>query len=84
MILAAMNAARHSMGVAVLDVKMYAVGGYDGVDTLSSLECFDPLMGQWSMILAAMNTARHSRGVAVLEWKMYAVGGYDGDLAHMY
>ena len=66
------------MGVAVLDGKMYAVGGNGGTYCLSSVDCFDPSTGQWSMMPAAMNMARSDMGVAVLDGKMYAVGGHDG------
>ena len=57
-----------SMGrsVAMVDGKLYAVGGFDGTNRLSSVECFDPSTGQWSGV-AAMSTARSYFGAAVVE-----------------
>ena len=73
-----MNTARYTHGVAVVDGKMYAVGGLDSTNTnLSSVESFDPSTGQWSA-MAAMSTARCLHGVAVVNGKLYVVGGKDG------
>ena len=58
--------------------KIFAVGGKsDPNTTLSSVECLDPLTGEWSVV-APMSTARYYHGVAVVDDKMYAVGGEDG------
>ena len=46
--------------------KIFAVGGFDGTNRLSSVECFDPSTGQWSGV-AAMSTARSYFGAAVVE-----------------
>jgi kelch-like protein 17 (actinfilin)/kelch-like protein 20 len=63
--------------VAVVDGKIYAVGGYDDTETtVSSVECLDPSTEQWSP-MAPMGTARYNHGVAVVDGKLYAVGGYD-------
>jgi N-acetylneuraminic acid mutarotase len=53
--------------VAVVDGKLYVVGGMDDTRTaLSSVECFDPSTGQWSMMAWEMSTARaYLRGVAM-------------------
>ena len=37
------------MRVAVLGGMMHAVAGYDGTVKLSSMVCFDPSTGQWSI-----------------------------------
>ena len=70
------------------DPKLYVVGGTTpgnantnpdpGDDVLKSVECFDPLTGNWSSGVA-MKTARAFHGVAVVDDNMYAVGGEDGD-----
>jgi hypothetical protein len=58
--------------------KIFAVGGADSTDTaLSSVECLDPLTGEWS-VLAPMSTVRYAHGVAVVDGKIFAVGGKDG------
>jgi len=37
-----MQTLRSRVGVAVVDKKLYAFGGYDGSARLSTVECFDP------------------------------------------
>ena len=32
-----------ALGAAALDGKLYVCGGYDGVSSLSSVECYDPV-----------------------------------------
>ena len=57
-----MNTMRFTHGVAVVDGKLYAVGGY----TVSSVECFDPSTGVWSVV-APMSTTRRDLAVVALE-----------------
>ena len=64
---------RASCGAAVLDGKLYAVGGYDE-GALSSVERYDPAANAWESI-ARMPTARQNPGVGVLDGKLYVVGG---------
>ena len=74
---------RDDLAVAVLDGKLYAVGGFnDGDGWLSSVEQYDPATNAWEAV-APMATARSRHAVAVLDGKLYAVGGYneDGDLS---
>ena len=68
-----MAEARSVHGVAVLDGKLYAVGGYDG-GRLSSVERYDPGTDAWEAV-APLTLARFGAGVAALEGKLYAVGG---------
>ena len=56
---------RGTLGVAYLNKKMYAVGGYDGMCGLNSAECYDPATKCWNMI-SNMSIRRSSLGVAVL------------------
>ena len=44
--------------------KLYAVGGYDGVANLSTVEVFDPRTGQWSF---ATSMCAHEGGVGLGE-----------------
>ena len=69
-----MATARAAPTVAVLDGKLYAVGGYNG-GILSSVERYDPTANMWEEV-APMAAARQAHGVAVLDGKLYAVGGY--------
>ena len=51
-----MAAARVTVGVVVLDGKLYAVGGQDA-GQLSSVERYDPATNAWQVV-APMATAR--------------------------
>ena len=70
-----MAAGRAIVGVAVLDGKLYAVGGYNN-GVLSSVERYDPALDVWEVV-APMAEARYKLAVAVLDGKLYAVGGYN-------
>nr|7ON6_A Chain A, SAKe6AE [synthetic construct] len=80
-LVAPMKTRRSGVGVAVLDGRIYAVGGYDGSPDghthLNSVEAYDPETDTWSLV-APMKTRRSGVGVAVLDGRIYAVGGYDG------
>ncbi|NXF19557.1 KLHL4 protein, partial [Rhodinocichla rosea] len=72
-----MNGRRLQFGVAVIDNKLYIVGGRDGLKTSNIVECFNPVTKAWT-VMPPMSTHRHGLGVAMLEGPMYAVGGHDG------
>lgn len=72
-----MSGRRLQFGVAVIEDKLYIVGGRDGLKTLNTVECFDPKKKSWNL-MPPMSTHRHGLGVGVLEGPMYAVGGHDG------
>uniref|UniRef100_H2YHH8 BTB domain-containing protein n=1 Tax=Ciona savignyi TaxID=51511 RepID=H2YHH8_CIOSA len=72
-----MTGRRLQFGVAVLDNKLFVVGGRDGLKTLNSVECFNSKTKSWS-VMPPVATHRHGLGVAVLCGPMYAVGGHDG------
>jgi len=78
---APMATARRFHAVAVLDGKLYAVGGVGlavgSIALLTSVERYDPALDAWEAV-APMATARDAVGVAVLDGKLYAVGGYGG------
>ena len=74
---ASLNVARSRPGVAALNGKLYAVGGYNGSEHLSSVECYDPSLDQWQLI-EAMATPRNSPAVAVQGERLYVAGGHDG------
>lgn len=46
----AMSMLRSRLGVAVLRGKLYAFGGYNGSERLSTVEVFDPLKKEWSSV----------------------------------
>lgn len=76
---AGMSTRRSSVGVAVLDGKLYAVGGYDGASRqcLHTVERYDPAADAWEPA-ADMGARRSGAGVGVAGGALYAVGGHDG------
>jgi N-acetylneuraminic acid mutarotase len=76
---APMPTARAQLGVAVVNGKIYAIGGSAndpevGPIVLNFTEEYDPLTDTWAT-KAPMPTARHSFGIAVFENKIYCIGG---------
>ncbi|KAL3984938.1 Kelch motif family protein [Acanthocheilonema viteae] len=71
-----MNIRRRHVGVVSAQGKLYAIGGHDGTNHLSSAECFDPATNMWHTV-ASMDTRRRGIAVGALEGAIYAVGGLD-------
>jgi len=72
---ASMAEKRSCHGVAVLNDKLYAVGGFGNWHGgLASVEEYDPETNQWTS-MPEMITKRWTPGVAALGGKIYAVGG---------
>lgn len=66
---------RYYPGVAVMNEKIYVIGGLDNRwYPLRHCERFDPVKNSWETI-ARMRSPRWSLGVAVLKNKLYAIGG---------
>ena len=60
-----------------MDGKLYVCGGYDGVTSLRSVECYDASCNQWTLV-AAMTRQRSAAGVALFDGQLYSLGGHDG------
>jgi N-acetylneuraminic acid mutarotase len=75
-VLAEMQTARSGFGVAVVDGKIYAIGGYNG-SYLAVNEMYDPVADAW-LTKAPMSTPRADFGVAVVQSKIYVFGGITG------
>lgn len=60
-ICATMTGRRLQFGVAVLDSKLFIVGGRDGLKTLNSVECFNNKTNSWTS-LPPVATHRHGLG----------------------
>nr|XP_024218264.1 kelch-like ECH-associated protein 1 isoform X2 [Halyomorpha halys] len=73
---APMNNRRLGVGVAVVNRLLYAIGGYDGKQRLSTVERYNPDENSWTFV-AEMSTPRSGAGVASLKQFIYVVGGYD-------
>lgn len=56
-----MNGRRLQFGVAVIDDKLFVIGGRDGLKTLNSVECYNPKTKTWT-VLPPMSTHRHGLG----------------------
>ncbi|KAI9579963.1 kelch-like protein 18 [Glossina fuscipes] len=72
-----MSMMRSRVGVAVMDGKLYAFGGFNGSERLSTVEVYDPRKNIWTQG-SAMNCKRSAVGVAALNDCIYVCGGYDG------
>jgi len=70
-----MPTARAGIGVAVVDGKIYAIGG--SYDSLGETEEYDPATNTWTK-KTSMPTPRMWVGIAVVENKIYAIGGDSG------
>jgi len=75
--MAEMPTARAGLGVAVVDGKMYAIGGSDG-RYLTANEMYDPSKDTWAT-KKSMPTKRGYFGIAVHQNKVYVIGGETGD-----
>jgi Kelch motif len=76
--IAPMPTARGAAGAAVLDGKLYVVGGVVDGNRQRTLEAYDLRTGRWSR-LAPMRVGRDHLGVAVLGGRIYALGGRQAD-----
>ncbi|MDE2292874.1 MAG: hypothetical protein KGL53_12395, partial [Elusimicrobia bacterium] len=74
---AAMPSADEDAGIAVVDGKLFVVGGVSGSSRLSSAELYDPAADAWTSE-AAMPTARGNLRAVALAGKVYALGGANG------
>jgi kelch-like protein 18 len=65
------------VGAAALNDCLYVCGGYDGVTSLNTVECYQPDKDEWSVV-ARMIKHRSAGGVVAFEGFIYALGGHDG------
>ncbi len=74
---ASMAIARAEYEVAVIDGKVYAIGGCNSSSSfLNSIEEYNPSTNKW-IAKATMPTARRYHQVAVVGGKIYVIGGYN-------
>jgi N-acetylneuraminic acid mutarotase len=76
--IAPMPTARGEGGVAVVDGRIYVIGGRGGGATLDTVESYDPRTDSWSEH-ASMPTRRNHLAVAVDRGLIYALGGRQED-----
>lgn len=66
-----------AVGAAALNDRLYVCGGYDGVSSLNTVECYHPDSDTWTTI-PPMQKHRSAGGVIGFEGFVYALGGHDG------
>lgn len=89
-----MNVARGYLGVAVVQGKIYAIGGDAGPltgnamnaigmtqQTTNTTEEYDPSLDKW-IIKSPMPTARARLGTVVYQNKIYCIGGYSATVTY--
>jgi hypothetical protein len=64
---------RH-VGVICAGPQIYAIGGHDGTEHLSSVECLDVRDESWREV-APLNVRRRGMAVGALGRAIYAIGG---------
>jgi hypothetical protein len=75
--MAPMSTARDELTAAVVDGKLYAMGGNDADgESLSFVERYDPAKNAWEAV-APTSTARYDLAAAVVDGKLYVMGGAD-------
>jgi len=75
--LSPMQYARSGLGIAALNGKIIAAGGYNREECLRTVECYDPVEDHWTFI-APMRTPRARFQMAVLMGQLYVIGGSNG------
>ncbi len=73
-----MNTARGGLGVAVVNGKIYAIGGSNNDTQLGVTEEYNPVTDTWTT-KAPMPTPRSGFAIAVYQNKIYCIGGMTGD-----
>lgn len=74
---APMKIHRHHTAGAVIDGKLYVVGGREGAGSATALEVYDPQANSWST-LASMPTGRSGLAAAAVNGELYTFGGEVG------
>ncbi|MFQ6124976.1 MAG: kelch repeat-containing protein [Candidatus Heimdallarchaeota archaeon] len=74
---APMPTPRADLAVAVVNERVYAIGGFNGIQNLATMEEYDPATDTWRS-RAPMPTARGWLAATAVNGKIYALGGWDG------
>lgn len=71
---------RFNPGIALINDKIYIVGGFSGDDVLTNVDIFDPVKGVWSKA-TSLPKKNVAMGSTTLNNKIYIIGGTDGSEA---
>ncbi|XP_075688180.1 actin-binding protein IPP [Rhinoderma darwinii] len=72
-----LHQARSGMSAAILEGKIYVVGGEKDSMIFDCVECYDPVSKQWTAV-PSMNQPRCGLGVCSCHGAIYAMGGWVG------
>ncbi|KAG9464724.1 hypothetical protein GDO78_019475 [Eleutherodactylus coqui] len=72
-----LHQARNGMSAAVLEGKIYVVGGEKDSMIFDCVECYDPVSKQWTAV-PSLNQPRCGLGVCSCHGAIYAMGGWVG------
>ncbi|GAB6066852.1 kelch repeat-containing protein [Methylothermus subterraneus] len=65
---------RGALAAAVLDGKIFAIGGYDGQRSVAVVEVYDPDVDTWQPV-ASLSVPRDHLAAAAVGGRVYAIGG---------
>ena len=74
-----MPTARYALSTSVVNGRIYAIGGREGVQYYSIVEEYDPTSDTWTR-KADMSVPRHNHSAGVVNGKIYVIGGIEGDI----
>ena len=77
-----MPTSRNYPNNAVVNGKIYCIGGYDGSSYLNKAEVYDPTTDTWET-KTPMPTSRTGLTSAVVDGKIYCIGGYNNDDSYL-
>ena len=69
-----MRLPRSHFGMASLQGRLFAVGGYCGISEIEHVECYDPMTNKWSD-MSSMNKSRMNHAVVTFSDRIYVIGG---------
>uniref|UniRef100_A0A1A9WRP9 BACK domain-containing protein n=1 Tax=Glossina brevipalpis TaxID=37001 RepID=A0A1A9WRP9_9MUSC len=70
-----MKECRGALSAVSLNGLIYSTGGYRNGQDLKTVECYDPIISQWTEI-ASMANSRRDHGACVYNDSIYVVGGF--------
>ncbi|GAA6082523.1 kelch-like protein 10 [Tachysurus ichikawai] len=69
-----MHMPRSGLGVIALNNKLFAIGGFNGVTPMQSIETFNPRTNSWRFLCPMFNS-RSNFGIKVMDGRLYVIGG---------
>jgi YD repeat-containing protein len=75
---ASMTAPRSYLDLIAYNGKIYAIGGFDGIDALDSIEEYNPDTNSWRICSDILSTPQYLLNAFVLDEKILMIGGEIG------